>query len=410
MICTSKAVKSAIDNALHLKLDLINSLYNTKMEYNGRLDVIPLGVDEHIFRQIDMSESRKVLGFEEDAFIILYFGRISAFDKGDLLPLIKVFHRLIIKNPDKKLKLIIAGTDYQDKPYYPSIENSVKQYGLDKCVQIIKSFDYSQRAYLYSAANVFTSPADSLQETFGLTPIEAMACGTPQIVSDWDGYKDTVKHGITGFRVPSYWMRCDDDISLFPYMVNQEFGHQSVLSHLLLSQSVAMDLSLYEHYFQQLIDHPELYKQMSDNSRKIAQEEYSLKRTIRNYVELWDELIDIRNVEECDTKNYMEIFSNRYCEAFCEYPTRFIEVSDRIRISQDGILLMDGKEDIPIRYEEEKVLNEIKMAKEILHWLPLEGDITIDELLSKCNGKLNEAVCKRSIMLLLKHGYVELME
>ncbi len=410
MICTSNAVKSAIDNELHLKLDSINSIYNTRMEYNGRLDVIPLGVDELFFRKIDMFESRKLLDIEKDAFVILYFGRISAFDKGDLLPLIKIFNRLVIKNPDKKLKLIIAGTDYQDKPYYPSVENSVKQYGLDECVRIIKNFDYSKRAYLYSAANVFTSPADSLQETFGLTPIEAMACGTPQIVSDWDGYKDTVKHGITGFRVPTYWMRCDDDISPFPYMVNQEFGHQSVLSHLLLSQSVAIDLALYEHYIQQLIDRPELYNKMSDDSRKIAQEEYSLKRTIRNYEELWGELINIRNTEEYDTKNYMEIFSNQYCDAFYEYPTRFIEDSDKIRLSQDGIVLRKGREDIPIRYEEEKVLNEIKMAKEIVHLMPSEGEITINELLRQCNGKLNEAVCKRSIMLLLKHGYVELME
>ena len=43
-----------------------------------------------------------------------------------------------------------------------------------------------------------------MQETFGLTPIEAMACGVPQVVADWDGYRETVVEGETGFRVPTY--------------------------------------------------------------------------------------------------------------------------------------------------------------------------------------------------------------
>ena len=36
---------------------------------------------------------------------------------------------------------------------------------------------------------------------FGLTPLEAMAAGLPCVVSDWDGYRDTVRHGVDGFRI-----------------------------------------------------------------------------------------------------------------------------------------------------------------------------------------------------------------
>jgi hypothetical protein len=55
----------------------------------------------------------------------------------------------------------------------------------------------------WQAADVFVSLSDNIQETFGLTPVEAMAAGLPVIVSDWDGYKDTVRDGIDGFRVPT---------------------------------------------------------------------------------------------------------------------------------------------------------------------------------------------------------------
>ena len=42
-------------------------------------------------------------------------------------------------------------------------------------------------AQSWAAADVFLSLVDNIQETFGLTPIEAMAAGLPVVVSDWDG-------------------------------------------------------------------------------------------------------------------------------------------------------------------------------------------------------------------------------
>ncbi len=54
----------------------------------------------------------------------------------------------------------------------------------------------------WAAADVFVSLSDNIQESFGITPVEAMAAGLPCLVSDWDGYRDTVVHGETGFRIP----------------------------------------------------------------------------------------------------------------------------------------------------------------------------------------------------------------
>jgi glycosyltransferase involved in cell wall biosynthesis len=47
--------------------------------------------------------------------------------------------------------------------------------------------------------------SDNIQETFGLTPVEAMACGLPVVISDWNGYKETVDDQREGFLIPT-WM------------------------------------------------------------------------------------------------------------------------------------------------------------------------------------------------------------
>ena len=55
----------------------------------------------------------------------------------------------------------------------------------------------------WAAADIFISLADNIQETFGITPIEAMAAGLPVVVSDWDGYRSTVRNGVEGFLIPT---------------------------------------------------------------------------------------------------------------------------------------------------------------------------------------------------------------
>ena len=56
---------------------------------------------------------------------------------------------------------------------------------------------------LWAAGDIFLSLVDNVQESFGLTPIEAMAAGLPRVLSDWDGYRDSVTHGEDGFLVPT---------------------------------------------------------------------------------------------------------------------------------------------------------------------------------------------------------------
>jgi alpha-1,3-rhamnosyl/mannosyltransferase len=75
--------------------------------------------------------------------------------------------------------LVIAG---HVDPRYPQAEQRVKELGLEQHVRFVGPVSDAQAAALYSACGLFVYP--SLYEGFGLTPLEAMACGAPVACSN----------------------------------------------------------------------------------------------------------------------------------------------------------------------------------------------------------------------------------
>ena len=61
----------------------------------------------------------------------------------------------------------------------------------------------AQRFEVWRAADLVVSLVDNIQETFGLVIVEAMTSGLPVVASNWDGYRDLVEDGQTGFLVPT---------------------------------------------------------------------------------------------------------------------------------------------------------------------------------------------------------------
>jgi glycosyltransferase involved in cell wall biosynthesis len=54
---------------------------------------------------------------------------------------------------------------------------------------------------LWAGADIFLSLVDNIQETFGITPLEAMAAGLPVVASRAGGLPDKVIPGETGWLV-----------------------------------------------------------------------------------------------------------------------------------------------------------------------------------------------------------------
>jgi hypothetical protein len=146
------------------------------------------------------------------------------------------------------------------------------------------------RANAFSAADFFTSLVDNIQETFGLAPVEAMAAGLPVVVSDWDGYRDTVEDGVQGFRVPTL-MTVSGSYLASRYTVWAE-GNNSYLSG--VGQFVAMDVPAAEAAYRTLIADPARRQAMGAAARAHARAKYDWSVVIGQHLELWETLARLR--------------------------------------------------------------------------------------------------------------------
>ena len=326
LICTSRASHAAMANILEHVAEQFNRTFHAEITYSGRMDVIPLCVDTEKFKPREKTVLRSQLRLPKESVILLYLGYISAL-KAELLPLLLVLRRLIQENPKRQLLLVNAGT--KDAQYASTLQKYIAEFSLSKHVRLMDNLSDKTKYALTAAADVFVSPGDSLQESFGLTPVEAMACGIPQVVADWDGYRDTVCHGETGFLVPTYWAKCDSDLTNTGSLLGWEFDH------LALGQSVAVDVGALQSYLQMLIENEHLRELMSANSRERAETLYSYPAVVKQYEELWSELaIHARGLNL--TKTGVNFDGTQYFECFKNHPTAVLSDDSSLNLTPLG--------------------------------------------------------------------------
>jgi glycosyltransferase involved in cell wall biosynthesis len=122
----------------------------------------------------------------------LYIGRLKRYKGVDLA--LRALARARVRRPD--LRLDIAGRgDFQ-----PELERLAASLGLGAAVTFRGFVTEAEKLGLLRAAsaNVFPSP----KEGWGITIVEAAACGTPSLASDSPGLRDSVRDGTTGLLVP----------------------------------------------------------------------------------------------------------------------------------------------------------------------------------------------------------------
>lgn len=173
------------------QIDLITADYGVS---GDRVHMIPPGYDDNRFFPVSQASRqliRRRLGFK--APTVLALGRLATNKGYDLL--IEAFALVVQRIPDAVLHLAAGGAsmDTQERRILADLRKRTRTLGLTRNVHFGNFIADDDLADCYRAADIFV--LSSRYEPFGMTAIEAMACGVPTIVTIHGGLFRAVTFG-----------------------------------------------------------------------------------------------------------------------------------------------------------------------------------------------------------------------
>ena len=290
LICTSHAVHAMVRRLLGEQGRYLGQRFGASRAPGPILPIIPLGIDTAAFEPVPGARARwrDCLGIGEGEVAALVVGRLSLATKFTPAPMFLALEQAA-RGTAQRVHLILAG-------YFetPRDEKAFREGAAALCPSItlhhVDARADPARREIWSAGDFFTLPIDNIQETFGLAPVEAMAAGLPVVVTDWDGFRDTVRHGETGFRVPTLMGGTGDDLALRHAAGIDGYGGYLTGAAL----HVAMDVRRAAEAYATLIAEPQRRQAMGEAARRHARATYDWAAVIPQYLELFDYLDGVR--------------------------------------------------------------------------------------------------------------------
>jgi len=264
---TQEAIKMIISN-LAYKIDCVTTPSDSMKKIienygiKNRIEVIPNAIHLISFKEDDelkRTEIKKKYNLKEDNKIILFVGRIASEKSID-----KVIKALAIikKRNSSKEKLLIVGNG----PAMDELKQLTRSLKVEEDVIFTGTVSYEEIQHYYKMAYVFTIA--STTETFGIVTIEALASGVPVVAVKAPGAADILTDGLDGLLV-------DDDV-----------------------EKIANAL-------EKIIKEPELREKLSLGALKTS-EKYSINKISEKMLNLYREVIKIKNSETKEKKNFIK--------------------------------------------------------------------------------------------------------
>lgn len=217
---------------------------SSSLFFNKDIRVISHGLDIDTYKPTEQQTARNLLNLPQKKHLVL-FGAINAINnrrKGFHL-LQSALQKLSQSSLQDKIELIVFGASQPENP----VELGFSTHYLGKID------DESKLALLYSSADVMIVP--SIEEVFGQTASESLACGTPVVCFDSTGLKDLVDHQKNGYRAECF-----------------------------SSEDLANGIVW-------VIENKERHQKLSVQAREKAEQEFNLLIQARRYLSLFEELL-----------------------------------------------------------------------------------------------------------------------
>ena len=208
-----------------------------------RVEVIPNGLDTQQYKPIPRQVAREILNLPQDKYLILFGAMYPNSDRRKGFHLLQqALQRLSSTQWRDKVKLAIFGASQPKEP----IELGLESHYLGRLNDDISL------AVVYAAADVLVAP--SLQESFGQTASESLACGTPVVAFNATGLQDIVDHQQNGYLAQ-------------PYQIED------------LARGIVW-----------VLENKERHQKLCDRAREKAEQEFTLEIQARRYKSLYQEL------------------------------------------------------------------------------------------------------------------------
>ncbi|HET6150499.1 MAG TPA: glycosyltransferase family 4 protein [Polyangia bacterium] len=398
IFCSSSAGRTVLERSFAAASAAVTGAGGPARGLNCELPVIPLGVDVAALRGGDRAGTRSRLGIPADAIVLLALGRFTEYDKMDLFPLVQAFARARARRPAgaPPLHLLLAGARQGTKTP-EMLALWAKVFSVSEAITFCIDFAEDDKRQLLAAADLFVSPTDNLQETFGISVVEAMAAGLPPIVADFDGYKDTVTFEV-GIRLTTRWNPDQEFLSeIGPLLYERPL-------HLLLGQSVEVDLGELEEAIVTLASDDRRRAEMSRRAADHARTHYDWRVVISAYEAVWRRLAAQPQppARPVATRHPLAM---SFGEIFAHYPSEPMAPTRRVVRSEIARALCDTHNGYVIYPE----LKNVFSGDDVMAALAAasEAPIAVADLARALEGRFSWAPSWRASLLvtwLIKHG------
>jgi mannosyltransferase len=159
--------------------------------------VIHHGVDCAQFSPVaDRAALRRTLSLPEDGPLVGCFGRIRHQKGNDLF--VQAMIRVFSEVPQGRALVMGRATD-EHQAFLAGLKEDVANAGLSDRILFRDEVPIEQLALHFQALDLYVAP--QRWEGFGLTPLEAMACGAPVVATRVGAFEELIEDGVTGFLV-----------------------------------------------------------------------------------------------------------------------------------------------------------------------------------------------------------------
>jgi len=330
LICTSTAVRAAVDTQIAMMREYMGQEYGPRRRPEAQRVTIPLGVNCADFTTTPEHRRawRERLDIPEDAVVALFVGRFHVKAKMNPALMAMALERAAART---------GRTIYWVNSGWAENDEALAIYHAETR-KLCPSVEYREvdgrppdvRFSIWSVADFFISFSDNIQESFGLTPVEAMAAGLPSVVSDWDGYKDTVRDGEDGFRIPTLAPRAGYGGDLAYFYNNGWLTYDNYIGA--TGQNTAVDLGRAEAAVVSLVTDEDLRRRMGAEAQAHARRTFDWSAIIPQYEALWGEQ-NARRRAAPPAAPQANPFTPDPFTLFENYPTRNIGADDIVSLA-----------------------------------------------------------------------------